>query len=53
MPNTRAVNPIESAKSAGLRYVCDQSRGIRREMGPLGFKYVGAERKGHSPAPRS
>ena len=37
MPNTRAVNPIESAKSAGLRYVCDDARGIRREMGPLGF----------------
>ena len=45
MPNTRAVNPIESAKSAGLRYVCDDARGIRREMGPLGFKYVGLNGK--------
>ena len=45
MPNTRAVNPIESAKSAGLRYVSDQGRGLRREMGPLGFKYVGANGK--------
>src|ERR687897_899126 len=41
MPNTQAVNPVESAKSAGLRYVSDASRGIRREMGPLGFKYIG------------
>jgi DNA topoisomerase I len=45
MPNTRAVNPIESAKSAGLRYVCGDARGIRREMGPLGFKYVGLNGK--------
>ena len=45
MPITRAVNPIESAKSAGLRYVSDQARGIRREMGPLGFKYVGLNGK--------
>src|SRR5919109_1059741 len=41
MPNTQAVNPVESAKSAGLRYVSDATRGIRREMGPLGFKYIG------------
>src|SRR5918993_186629 len=45
MPNTQAVNPIESAKSAGLRYVCDDSRGIRREMGPLGLKYIGPNGK--------
>ncbi len=45
MPINRAVNPIESAKSAGLRYVSDQGRGIRREMGPLGFKYVGLNGK--------
>jgi DNA topoisomerase-1 len=45
MPNTRAVNPIESAKSAGLRYVCDDARGIRREMGPLGFRYIGVDGK--------
>jgi DNA topoisomerase-1 len=25
--------------------VCDQSRGIRRETGPLGFKYIGANGK--------
>jgi DNA topoisomerase-1 len=45
MPNIQAVNPIESAKSAGLRYVCDDSRGIRRVMGPLGFKYIGTSGK--------
>jgi DNA topoisomerase I len=45
MPITRDVNPIESAKSAGLRYVPDQGRGIRREMGPLGFKYIGLNGK--------
>src|SRR5204863_6659357 len=35
-----AVDPIESAKSAGLLYVRDDHPGIRREMGPLGFKYI-------------
>jgi DNA topoisomerase I len=45
VPINRAVNPIESAKSAGLRYVSDQARGIRREMGPLGFKYIGLNGK--------
>jgi DNA topoisomerase I len=43
MPNTQGVSPIESAKSAGLRYVCDTARGIRREMGPLGFRYLGPD----------
>src|SRR5687767_3245036 len=40
---TRAVplDPPQSAASAGLRYVCDDSPGIRRNMGPLGFRYVG------------
>ena len=45
MPINRAVNPIESAKSAGLRYVSDQARGFRREMGPLGFKFIGLNGK--------
>jgi DNA topoisomerase-1 len=31
---------IVSAKSAGLRYVRDDRPGIRREMGPLGFRYI-------------
>jgi DNA topoisomerase-1 len=45
MPIGPDVSPIESAKSAGLRYVCDDQRGIRRVMGPLGFKYVGPDGK--------
>ena len=36
---------IASAESAGLRYVCDDRPGIRREMGPLGFKYIGPDGK--------
>jgi DNA topoisomerase I len=32
---------VQSAKEAGLRYVSDTRPGIRREMGSLGFKYVG------------
>jgi DNA topoisomerase-1 len=36
------MNPsVHSARAAGLRYVCDDKAGIRREMGPQGFKYVG------------
>jgi DNA topoisomerase I len=31
--------PIESARTAGLRYVTDDRPGIRREMSSLGFKY--------------
>jgi DNA topoisomerase I len=31
--------PAGDAKAVGLRYVCDDSAGIRREMGPLGFRY--------------
>jgi DNA topoisomerase-1 len=37
----RAADPVRSARDAGLRYVCDGSRGIRRVMGPLGFRYIG------------
>jgi len=33
------IDPAESAKAAGLRYVSDQTRGITREMGSLGFVY--------------
>src|SRR3954465_10756834 len=33
----------ESARSVGLRYVSDAEPGIRRVMGPLGFRYVGAD----------
>ena len=45
MPIIQGVSPIESARSAGLRYVCDDARGIKREMGPLGFKYIGVDGK--------
>src|SRR5688572_7045458 len=32
---------LRAARSAGLRYVCDDRPGIRRVMGPLGFRYIG------------
>jgi DNA topoisomerase I len=38
VPNSDAVR---SALDAGLRYVDDTRPGIRREMGTLGFKYIG------------
>jgi DNA topoisomerase-1 len=41
----RVSEAIVSAQSAGLRYVCDDRPGIRREMGPLGFKYIGVDGK--------
>jgi DNA topoisomerase-1 len=41
MPILPDVTPIESAKTAGLRYVCDETAGIRRVMGPLGFRFIG------------
>src|SRR6185295_12715606 len=37
----RAMDPsVRSARRAGLRYVCDDKAGIRREKGPLGFRFV-------------
>jgi DNA topoisomerase I len=36
-PNT---DPLVAAREAGLRYVSDTRPGIRRQMGPLGFKYI-------------
>ena len=38
-------NPLRSARSAGLRYVGGEGRGIRREKGSLGFRYIGADGK--------
>jgi DNA topoisomerase-1 len=38
------TDPVESARSAGLRYVTDAAPGITREMGPLGFVYRAADR---------
>ena len=39
--STPSSDPVRSAKEAGLRYVSDTRPGIRRQMGPLGFKYIG------------
>src|SRR5687768_10348303 len=39
------TDPFRSAHSAGLRYVSDERQGIRREMGSLGFRYVGPDGK--------
>ena len=33
----------DAARVAGLRYVSDLNPGIRREMGPLGFRYRGVD----------
>ena len=38
-----AVDPVESAKEAGLRYVSDELPGIRRRKRGKGFAYVGAD----------
>jgi len=40
MRKTTIVDPAHSARSAGLRYVSDERSGIRRQMGPLGFRYL-------------
>jgi DNA topoisomerase I len=37
------VDPVESAKSAGLRYVQDGSPGIRRKRAGKSFSYVGPD----------
>jgi DNA topoisomerase-1 len=37
------IDPVSTAKSAGLRYVCDSSPGIRREKVSLGFRYKRAD----------
>src|SRR5262245_58443350 len=47
MTGSRALksSPVGSAASAGLRYVNDRLPGIRREVGPGGFKYIGTDGK--------
>jgi DNA topoisomerase I len=37
------VDPVESARAAGLRYVSDRSPGIRREMNSLGWVFKGPD----------
>jgi DNA topoisomerase-1 len=44
LPNLCEVtDPVETARVAGLRYVTDQTRGIRRLKAGRGFRYVDAE----------
>ncbi len=38
-----AVDPVESAKEAGLRYVSDELPGIRRRKRGKGFQYIGVD----------
>src|SRR2546422_7694146 len=40
------VDPIESARAAGLRYVSDLSSGIRRKRDGKGFTYSNGEGRG-------
>ena len=42
-PSNLDVNPLKSAKVAGLRYVSDRRPGIRRVRTGAGFKYVGPD----------
>jgi DNA topoisomerase-1 len=42
---TLPVDPLESAKVVGLRYVRDEGPGIRRLPGKSGFRYVGVDGK--------
>jgi DNA topoisomerase-1 len=39
------TDPVESAKTAGLRYVTDSSPGIRRQSQGKGFRYIGVDGK--------
>src|SRR3954463_6809589 len=39
------VDPVQSAKVAGLRYVSDTKPGIRRKRAGKGFTYLGADDK--------
>jgi len=39
------TDPVESAKAAGLRYVTDESPGIRRKGAGKGFSYIGLDGK--------
>ena len=44
-PQGPVVDPIESAKVAGLRYVSDTKPGIRRKRSGKGFTYLGPDGK--------
>lgn len=45
IPLEIAQDPVESAKAVGLRYVTDQSAGIRRKGGAGRFRYVDSDGK--------
>ena len=40
-----SIDPVESAETAGLRYVSDSMPGIRRRRAGKGFSYVGPDGK--------
>lgn len=42
-PITPIIDPVQSAKAAGLRYVTDNSPGIRRQRRGKGFCYIGVD----------
>lgn len=44
-PGEIQVDPVESAKLAGLRYVTDAKPGIRRKRAGKHFGYVGVDGK--------
>jgi DNA topoisomerase-1 len=39
------TDPVKSAKSAGLRYVCDNTPGIKRKRAGKAFNYIGVDGK--------
>jgi DNA topoisomerase-1 len=41
--NAPPLDPVESARAAGLRYVSDASPGLRRAMGSLGWVFTGPD----------
>jgi DNA topoisomerase-1 len=43
MNGSQQPGHVRAAKIAGLRYVCDDQPGIRRQMGPLGFRFIGPD----------
>jgi DNA topoisomerase-1 len=42
---TLVTDPVKSAKSAGLRYVCDNTPGIKRKRAGKAFSYIGVDGK--------
>jgi DNA topoisomerase I len=45
LPPELVSDPVESAQSAGLRYVSDTQPGIRRKRAGKGFVYIGSDGK--------